>query len=221
LTTRTFSGVPIAVIVCDDHPVFARGLAAMLEQEDEEIEVVAVVNSGDEARQRTLELVPDIVLMDIRMPGVDGIEATRQIHAASPSTKVLVITASDDLVDLYRSLRAGASGYVVKDADGAEIARAVRAVSSGHLVIPSGLAAHFVHDLEGVDPTMLNDVEREVLAGIGRGETNREMASRLNLSERTLRRRVEDIYAKLHLTDRLAAALYAAKQGLDDRTNRT
>jgi two-component system NarL family response regulator len=129
---------------------------------------------------------------------------------------VLVLTASDEQADLYKALRAGACGYVVKDAEAADIARAVRAVWSGHLVIPSDLASHIVNDLEAADPKWLSDMEREVLAGIGRGETNREMAARLHMSERTLRRRVEDIYAKLHLSDRIGAAVYAAQQGLTD-----
>lgn len=208
--------MPIAVIVCDDHPVYARGLAAMLEQEHDDIEIVAIATTAADAEHQTLEHTPDVVIMDICLPGVDGIEATRRIHAGSPSTRVVVVTASDDRHDLYQALRAGASGYVVKEADATEIARVVRAVSTGQLVIPSDLAAHFVHDLERADPSTLSDLERDILAGIGRGETNREMGQRLHLSERTVRRRVEDIYAKLHLTDRLAAALYAAKRGLSD-----
>ncbi len=207
---------PITVIVCDDHPVFARGLAVMLEHEDDEIQVVGVTTTAEDAEQKALDLMPDVVLMDIRMPGTDGIEGSRRVQAASPTTKVLVLTASDEQADLYKALKAGACGYVVKDAEAADIARAVRSVWAGNLVIPSDLAASFVTDLEAADPTWLSDMEREVLVGIGRGETNREMATRLHMSERTLRRRVEDIYAKLHLSDRIEAAVYAAQQGMTD-----
>jgi DNA-binding NarL/FixJ family response regulator len=200
----------ITVIVCDDHPVYARGLAVMLEHEDDDIQVVAVTTKAEHAEAKALDLAPDVVLMDIRMPVVDGIEGTRRLVAASPLTKVIVLTASDEPGDLYQALRAGACGYVVKDAEAADIARTVRSVWAGQLVIPSHLAAHFATDLDAADPAWLSLAERDVLTGAGRGETSEEMAQRLGVPIRTMRRRVEDIYAKLHLSDRITGPASAA-----------
>jgi two-component system, NarL family, response regulator LiaR len=207
--------MPLSALICDDHPTFARGLARLLEVEAPDISVVGVAATAIEAERQVRELLPDLVLMDLRLPGIDGIEATRRIRAASPTTKVMILTVSDEQADLYGALRAGAMGYVTKDKDVAEIANALRSVHRGHLVIPGDLAGHFLRDLETSDPAlMLSSTERDILAAIGRGETNREMAGRLHMSERTVRRRVEDIYSKLHLADRLEAALYAAQRGI-------
>jgi two-component system, NarL family, response regulator LiaR len=204
----------IAVMLCDDHPAFARGLAKLLETEAPDLEVVGVATSAEEIEQLVRESLPDVVLMDIRMPGTDGIEATRRIRRGSPTTKVVMLTVSDEQADLYEALRAGASGYVRKDDDVAQIVNVARAVQRGHLAIPADLVGDVLHDLEHVDAGCLSDAERDILAGIGRGETNRDLASRLHLSERTVRRRVEDIYSKLHLADRLQAAVYANQRGL-------
>lgn len=203
----------IAVMICDDHPAFARGLATLLEQEAADIEVAGVITDAKELEQAARQSPPDVLLLDLRMPGMDGIEAARRMRTISPTTRVLVLTASDEQSDLYQALRAGASGYVLKEADVSEIAGAVRSVFRGHLVIPAHLVGSFVHDLEEADPTALSDVEREILSGIAQGETNREIADRLHMSERTVRRRVEDVYTKLHVTDRLQAAVYASKRG--------
>ena len=204
----------IGVMICDDHPAFARGLATLLEQEAADIEVAGVITNSDELEQAARQSPPDVLLLDLRMPGMDGIEAARRMRTISPTTRVLVLTASDEQSDLYQALRAGASGYVLKGADVSEIAGAVRSVFLGHLVIPAHLVGSFVHDLEEADPTSLSEVERDILGGIARGETNREIADRLHMSERTVRRRVEDVYTKLHVTDRLQAAVYASKRGL-------
>lgn len=208
----------IRAIVCDDHPAFGRGLAFLLPTVAEDLEVVEVVTSADEAERKVRELLPDVVLMDIRMPRVNGIEATRRIRSASPTTKVLILTVSDEQADLYDALRAGATGYVTKDRQPSEIVDAVRSVVTGHLVIPADLARRFVSDLERSDPLILSDTEREILGGIATGETNKELATRLHLSERTLRRRIEDIYEKLHLADRIEAAIWASEQGLGRKT---
>lgn len=203
----------ILVTICDDHPAFALGLAKLLADDAPDIEVVGVADGAEEAERLAREVLPDVMLMDIMLPGIDGIEATRRVRSASPGTKVVILTASDEVHDLQRAMRAGASGYVVKDQDVTEIADAVRAIARGNLVLPSHLAASLLHDLESAAPD-LNDAEREILAGIARGETNKDLATRLHLSERTVRRRVEDIYSKLHLADRIGAAIYATKRGL-------
>lgn len=212
----TGEGTKTTVVICDDHPAFGRGLARLLREEPPEVDVVAVTTTADEAAAAVSQFLPDVVLMDIRLPGVNGIEATRRVRAASPTTQVVMLTASEDEGDLYEALRAGASGYVTKDKDVSEIAQAVQAVRRGHLVIPAHLAGRVMSDLERSDPEPLTPLDRELLAGIARAETNRELAARLHLSERTVRRRVADLYARLHLSDRIDAAIYASERGLSD-----
>ena len=204
---RTVTSVPIGVIVCDDHPVFARGLAVTLEHEDDEIQVVAITTVAEQAEQNALDLSPDVVLIDLHMPGVDGIEGARRIRQVSPLTKVLVMTSGGDApADVYRAVRAGACGYVAKDGEAAGIARTVRSAWAGELAIPAELAHHVVADVDGTDAGWLSEAERAVLAAVRGGGTGAEVAARLDVAERTVWRRVEDIYAKLHLTDQLDVA---------------
>ena len=217
------SGARLRVVICDDHPAFARGLASLLGSEAADLEVAGVAASGEEAVGLVADLLPDCVLMDLRMPGADGTATTRRVREVSPTTTVVVLTVSDEADDLYAALRAGASGYVVKDRDVAEIAGAVRATCRGQLVIPAHLVGAFLHDLDGSaapgrNGEGLNAHEREILTRIGRGETNRQIASAMHVSERTIRRRVEDLYAKLHLADRIEAAVYATHHGLVRRS---
>jgi DNA-binding NarL/FixJ family response regulator len=204
------------LVICDDHPTFARGLQRLLMEEAPDFDVVGTAVDAASVERLVAEVAPDIVLMDIALPGVDGVEATRRIRALSPTTKIVMLTASDEASDLYQSLRAGASAYVVKDADVGEIITTIRAVGTGHLVVPSHLAGRMLADLNQTEPT-LSDVDRAILGGIAAGETNRELAVLLHMSERTLRRRVGDLYAKLHLADRIEAALYASKLDLRER----
>jgi NarL family two-component system response regulator LiaR len=200
----------ISVLICDDQPVFARALAHLLESECEDFKVLGIASDGAEAERLVKELFPDIVLMDIYMPGQNGIETTRRIHGHTPSTKIVMLTASDEEADLYAALRAGACGYMTKDKDVAELTTVIRSVAGGYLVVPCFLAGRMLDDLAQSDPSGLSDTEREILNGISRGETNKHIAARLHLSERTLRRRLQDIYSKLHLADRLEAAVFAA-----------
>lgn len=210
----------IAVLLCDDHPTFAEGLGRLLADEAGDIEVVGVATDAEDAERLVRELLPDVVLMDVRMPDTDGIEATRRIRAVAPTTRVVMLTVSDDETDVYRALRAGASGWLSKEHDAADVAAVVRAVSSGHLVLPAHLAATVLCDLETAEPDTLADEERELLAGIARGETNKGLGARLHLSERTVRRRIENIYLKLHLADRLQAALWAREHGIGGKQDR-
>jgi DNA-binding NarL/FixJ family response regulator len=202
------------VVICDDHPGFAKGVARLLEDEAKDLKVVGIASNGEEAIAIAKYLLPDVVLTDIRMPVMGGIEVTRAIKAALPNTKVIVLTVSDEQADLYQALRAGASGYITKDRDVSEIAGVVRSVLKGHLMIPADLASNFLQDLEATDSAELSDIEREILGAIAMGETNKEIAARLHLSERTVCRRIEDVYSKLHLANRLAAAIWAAQRGL-------
>ena len=204
----------IDVLLCDDHPTYARGLGALLDREASDLRVVGIATSADAAVSIVRDALPDVVLMDVRMPDVDGIEATRTIRSLSPTTKVVMLTVSDEPRDLHRALRAGACGWVGKESDAADVAEAVRAVHRGYLVLPSELAEDILGSLRSFEPGGITEEERELLAGISRGETNLELAARLHLSERTVRRRIEDIYSKLHLADRLAAAIWAREQGI-------
>lgn len=213
-TMELRSGVVIRVVICDDHPSLARGVAALLELETD-ISVAGVATTGRDAVRMVREQLPDVVLMDIVMPEMDGIEATRRVRAASPTTKVVILTVKDEEQDLFQALRAGAMGYVTKDKEFEQVAEAVRSVCRGHLVIPIDLARRFIDDLEEAESEIaLSKVEHEILVAIAGGETNRQIAVRLHLGKRTLKRRVEDIYSKLHLKDRVEAAVYAATRGI-------
>lgn len=208
------SAINASVIICDDHPAFARGLAELLKSEAPDLEVIAVTSGAEEATRIAAEMLPDCVLMDLRMPGTSGIDGIRKVREASPTTTVVALTASDEQRDLYSALRAGASGYVLKESDVSEIAGAVRAVCRGQLVIPAHLVGAFMADLEVANSEGLGEQEREILARIARGETNREIAAGVFVSERTVRRRIENLYSKLHLADRIDAALYASRRGI-------
>jgi NarL family two-component system response regulator LiaR len=211
----------VTVIICDDHPAFAQGLARVLEAECEELSVVGVATSGEEAQRLVQQLLPELVVMDIYMPELSGIEATREICALSPSTKVVMLTASDSGDDLYEALRAGALGYVTKDTQASEITDVLMSVHRNNYSFPAALADQLLEDLEKADATLhLDDEEREILGAIGRGATNREIATQMNLSERTVRRRLHNIYDKLHLADRIEAAIYASQHGLAPKRDR-
>lgn len=213
-STRRDRDMTIAVLLCDDHPTFARGLGALLDSEADDIEVVAVATDAEMAVRIVRDGLPDVVLMDVRMPGTDGIEAARRIREASPTTRVVMLTVSDEPRDLHRALWAGACGWVGKECDASDVAEAVRAAHRGYLVLPAELAGELLDAISTVEPPGITDEERALLAGISRGETNHDLAARLHLSERTVRRRIEDIYSKLHLADRLAAAIWAREQGI-------
>jgi DNA-binding NarL/FixJ family response regulator len=206
----------LRVVICDDHPAFAEGLARLLSEETSDFQVVATARSAEELEEMVDSVLPDVVLIDIRMPKVDGIEATRRIRQKSPTTTILILTVSDEKADLFQALKAGAMGYITKDRDVSQIVDAMRSVARGNLVIPSYLAELFLNDLRERGPESLSETETEILRAIAKGETNREIAQRLFLSERTVCRRIEDIYSKLHFADRLQAAIWAVQRGLGE-----
>jgi DNA-binding NarL/FixJ family response regulator len=203
---------PIRVVLCDDQISFLAGFAMVLQAGCEGVEVVGKASSATEAEDAVQSADPDIVLMDLYMPSVDGIEATRRITSQFPSVKVIVLTASDDPYDAYEALKAGALGYVSKTREPEHICRLIRWIHDGNFSIPAGLAGSFVRELASNSGASLTTVETEILSSIGKGLTDREIAMRTNLSLRTVRRRVADIYRKLHLTDRIQAALYANRR---------
>jgi DNA-binding NarL/FixJ family response regulator len=205
------------VLVADDHPMFRRGLCATLE-EIADIEVVGAVADGAEAVAAAEELRPDVVLMDLAMPGMDGRTATREITSRIPGVAVLVLTMSDDADSIGAALRAGASGYLLKGADEATIARAIATVAAGDLVLAQTAAAHVVDRMRGRRPAEpfpeLSTREREILDLVARGLGNIAIARRLSLSDKTIRNQVSSILTKLGLQDRAEAIDAARAVGL-------
>lgn len=210
----------LRVLIADDHPVFRRGLHAVLAGADG-IEVVGEAATGEEAIAAAAELRPDVIAMDLHMPGLNGVEATRRIVADSPHTAVLVITMLDDDDSVFAAMRAGARGYLLKDADQSQILDAVRALSRSEVVFGPTIAdrvlAYFASPrlLRPVVPfPELTEREREVLHLIAQGHSNDAIARRLFLSGKTVRNHVSNIFSKLQLADRAEAIVRAREAGL-------
>jgi len=198
---------PIRVVISDDHQLFRRGLRMVLEAEDD-IEVVAEAADGQEAVARTEELAPDVVLMDVRMPRMGGIEATRLIRQLFPTTRIIVLTVSDEEDDLYGAVKAGANGYLLKEVSIEEVADAVRAVFAGQSLISPSLASMLLADFSGPprpvdDPLLprprLSEREVAVLRRVALGNHNDEIAGQLGVSESTVRNHVANILVKLQM----------------------
>ena len=211
----------LRVVVADDHPVFRDGLHLTLDDEPD-IEVVVAVADGDAAVDAVLSRQVDVVLMDLRMPGVGGIEATARIAAERPATSVVVLTMSDDDDSVFAALRAGARGYLLKEADADDILRAVRAVASGEAVFGPKIADRVIAffsaaGLRGATATAfpsLTEREREVLDLVARGCDNPTIARRLFLSEKTVRNHVSACLTKLQVASRAEAVAMARDAGL-------
>jgi DNA-binding NarL/FixJ family response regulator len=209
----------IRVVVADDHPVFRAGLVAVLGGLVG-VEVVAEAGYGREAVAAVERERPDVCLMDLHMPAMNGVDATRRIAASGAGTAVLVLTMVEDRESLFAAIRAGARGYLVKGAERREIARAVEAVAAGELVVGAALAGEAMAAFSGeAAPPFpeLTDREREVLDLLARGMTNQAIAGRLYLAPKTVRNQVSSILAKLGVADRGAAAARAREGGLGRR----
>lgn len=209
----------IRVLLVDDHQVVRRGLRTFLEIQ-EDIEVVGEAADGAEGVARTEELRPDVVLMDIKMPGTDGIEALRRLRELDNSAKVLIVTSFTEQRTVVPALRAGASGYVYKDVDPDALAGAIRSVHAGHVLLQPEVAGALLAQEEAGAGTgrgsTLTEREREVLGLIADGRSNREIARALVLSEKTVKTHVSNILMKLDLADRTQAALWAVRHGAAD-----
>lgn len=208
----------ISVLLVDDHAVVRQGLRTFLELQGD-IEVVGEAADGRDAIELVKEMVPDVVLMDLIMPNVDGIEATREIAKLSPGTKVLVLTSFAEDNKVFPAIKAGAMGYQMKDVSPGELAEAVRAVHRGetplHPEIAKKLMREFANPSESVlQREDLTQRELEVLALVAQGMTNREIAEALFVSPKTVKTHVSNMLSKLHLADRTQAAIYALKKGL-------
>lgn len=217
---------PIRVVVADDHPIYRDGLRLVLCPQDG-IQIVGEASTGAEAVSLAVELQPDVVVMDVRMPDLNGIEATRKIRSVDERVAVLMLTMFDDDESVFSAMRAGAKGYVLKGADRSEIVRAVQAVADGEVVFGPGVAdrvlGYFLAMRGG--PTLkpfseLTDREREVLELVAKGYSNQQVARRLVLSPKTVRNHVSNIFSKLQVADRAQAIVRAREAGLggEDRT---
>jgi two-component system NarL family response regulator len=213
----------IRVLICDDHALFRRGLIMVLESEDG-IEVVAEAEDGEEAIHKAEDAAPDVVLMDVRMPRMSGIEATRAISEAVPTAKILMLTVSDDEEDLYEAVKAGATGYLLKEISIEEVANAIRAVVTGQSLISPSMASKLLSEFNNlakqaqqkVIAPKLTDRELQVLKLVAQGMSNREAAETLFISENTVKNHVRNILEKLHLHSRMEAVVYAVREKLLD-----
>jgi two-component system NarL family response regulator len=224
-TTASGPAPVIRVVICDDHALFRRGLRMVLEAEDG-MAVVAEAGDGEASIRLVEEHQPDVVLMDVRMPVLSGIEATRVIRERVPAAKVLVLTVSDDEHDLYEAVKAGAAGYLLKEISIDEVAAAIRCVVSGQSLISPSMAAKLLTEFtnlarkaeerQSVPVPRLTERELEVLKLVAQGLSNREIAGELYISENTVKNHVRNILEKLHLHSRMEAVVYAVREKLLD-----
>lgn len=206
----------IRLLIADDHPVFRQGLRAMLDSNDE-FEVIGEAADGDEALGRTLELQPDVVLMDLRMPGLNGIDATRRILEAKPNIGVLVLTMFEDDDSVFAAMRAGARGYLLKGSEQDDVVRAIRSIASGEAIFGPAIAGRLIAYFSSANATAfpeLTDREREVLELIAQGKNNQAISNELVLSLKTVRNHVSNVFNKLQVTDRAGAIVKAREAGM-------
>jgi two-component system NarL family response regulator len=213
----------IRVLICDDHALFRRGLVMVLESEPG-IEVVAEAEDGEEAVRQAGDAAPDVILMDVRMPKMSGIEATRAISDVVPTAKILMLTVSDEEEDLYEAVKAGATGYLLKEISIEEVANAIRAVMTGQSLISPSMASKLLSEFNNLAKAAqqkvlapkLTDRELQVLKLVAQGMSNREVAEQLFISENTVKNHVRNILEKLHLHSRMEAVVYAVREKLLD-----
>jgi DNA-binding NarL/FixJ family response regulator len=209
----------IRILVADDHPVYRDGLRALAARSPD-LELVGEAANGTDAVAMAEQTLPDVILMDLRMPGMTGIEATRAILDRRPETRILILTMSEDDDSLFAAMRAGARGYLPKDADSEELIRAIRAAALGEVIfgasIASRLQAFFAPTrARAADPfPELTEREDEVLELIAQGRSNHEIAARLQISDKTVRNHVANVFNKLRVADRAGAIVRAREAGL-------
>ena len=210
----------IRVLIADDHPLFRDGMRGLLGSLPD-MEVVGEASSGEQAIELARELQPDVTLMDIKMPGINGIEATREILHKSPRIGVLVVTMFEDDDSVFAAMRAGARGYLLKDSSGQEVGHAIRAVASGEAIFGPGVAQRLISFFSAPSPAVsrrafpeLTEREEEVLSLVAQGKINQEIAKELFVSLKTVRNHVSNIFLKLQVADRAQAVIRAREAGL-------
>jgi DNA-binding NarL/FixJ family response regulator len=204
----------IRVLIVDDHGVVRAGLEQLISTFDD-VEVVAAATGGSEAVDIALAQQPDVVLMDLEMPEVDGVEATRRILAARPATRIVILTSFSDRERILRALDAGAVGYLLKDAEPAELARGIAAAARGESPLdPRAARTILTVRSESGPREALSDREREVLTLLAQGMANKEIARQLGISEKTVKAHLTSVFRQLGVTDRTQAALWARQHGL-------
>jgi DNA-binding NarL/FixJ family response regulator len=204
----------VRVLIVDDHPVVRDGLRSML-QAQPDLEVVADVANGHQALAAVARHSPDVVLMDLRMPALDGVQATRRLRAEHPGVHVLVLTTYDTDADILHAIEAGATGYLLKDAPREALFEAVRAAARGETVLAPAVAAKLMNRMRAApEHEQLTDRELDVLRLVAKGMTNRAIAHRLHVSEATVKTHLVHTYAKLGVDDRTAAVTTALERGL-------
>ena len=211
---------PIRLLIADDHAFYREGIRSMLSGTSD-VDVIGEVATGDEAIVQSVALQPDVILMDLKMPGINGIDATRHILHTSPHIQVLVVTMFDDDDSVFAAMRAGAHGYILKDATQHELVRAIRAVHQGEAIFSPAIAKRLIRYFAALPSTAsalafpeLTDREREVLSLIAQGESNAAIAGQLVLSLKTVRNHVSNIFSKLQVADRAQAIVRARDAGV-------
>lgn len=220
----------IRVLIVDDHQVVREGLSSVLKTKDN-IDVVGLAVNGRDAVEKARRLVPDVVLMDISMPGMDGVEATQQIKKENPQTGIVILTMYAEEEYIFKLVRAGVGGYLLKDADSTQIASAIRAITKGEAVIHPVIASKILSEFArlSLTPSLsgkgekikygesghnLSERESSVLGLVAGGRTNKEIAVNLKISEKTVKNHIRNIFQKLNVSDRTEAAILALREGL-------
>lgn len=216
---------PIKVLITDDHTLFRQGLRRVLADYDD-VTVVGEAADGEEALALAAELFPDVVLMDVSMPGIGGVEAARRLRQAHPAIQIIMLTVSDKDQDLFASIKAGAHGYLLKNVQTAELIEAIRRVCAGEAIVAPAMAVRLLDEFGSLTkkavsaPDALTDRETQVLRLVAQGLGNKQIAAELSLSEHTVKSHLRHILDKLHLRSRAQAAAYAVQAGLMDQPNR-
>lgn len=212
---------PIRIMICDDHPLVRYGFRVVLESYPD-LALVAEATNGEQAVSIAQQVLPDVMIMDIQMPVMDGIAAIQQITQANPTARILVLTSFPDDDNVFRAIRAGAMGFLLKDSSPDQLIESIRAVHRGEVALHPSVARKLMQEIKQ-PPSLplageqLTPRELDVLRCLARGETNQEIARTLTVSVRTVTTHVRNILEKLHLANRTQAALYAVEQGISDR----
>ena len=215
------------MVIADDQRLFANGLARIIGIQTD-MEVVGEAHTGEEAISLCLHEEPDVVLMDLSMPGIGGLSATRKILSLLPRTRVLILTVHTDDAHVFQGIKAGAQGYILKDCTPEELTRAIRTVHAGETIMSQDIARKTLTTFESIRSNTeitpnLTERELEVIKALAQGKSNKEIAQALSISEKTVRNHASNIYNKLHIFDRTQAVIYAIRQGivgLDDLGDR-